>query len=236
MHHGQRLDGHLGAQELDHALDGPRAGPHAVDRLDLAIGDEEQRLEVQHRPDHRLRPADAPSHLDVAQRVEQSEDTRLRDPSLDLGGRLFERGAFSGNSAEKRDGHRNGLAVDHVDGKSLDRGRANPGGFRGRRELLADVDRDAPFVVTRKTAVDLGELPRRWRRGGGQRARCGQPREELLVGDIDSVAKRFLAEEDFERHDLDVVATAPLVGQVGSRVRDDRERPLHLVVVIRRRG
>src|SRR5207302_2534352 len=47
--------------------------------------------------------------------------------------------------------------------------------------------------------------------------------EELLVAHVDAVAKRLLAEEDLEGHYLDAVARAPLVRQVGRRVRDDGE-------------
>jgi hypothetical protein len=47
--------------------------------------------------------------------------------------------------------------------------------------------------------------------------------EELLVSQVDAVAKRVLAEVDLERNDLDAVALAPLGRQVGSRIGDYTE-------------
>src|SRR6202022_491541 len=57
VHHSNVLNGKLAPEVLDHALDRTRPRPHTIDRLDLAVGYEQQRLEVEHGPDHGFRPA-----------------------------------------------------------------------------------------------------------------------------------------------------------------------------------
>src|SRR5207245_9001880 len=59
--------------------------------------------------------------------------------------------------------------------------------------------------------------------GGSARSWRGEAGEELVARHVDPVAKRLVAEKDLERDDLDPVALAPLVGQVGGGVGDDRE-------------
>src|SRR6266851_1818928 len=224
VHHRDVLHRLLRPEELDHARDRARARAHAVDRLDLGVlRNEQERLHVEHRPDHGLGSAEPAAHLQVAKSVEEREHPALEHALLDGLRRLLERRAFRRDATEERDRHRDRLAVDDVDGETLDLLSADPGRFRGGREPRADVDRDASVVVLREAAVDVSELAGRRRRRRGQRARRGEANKELLARHVDLVAKRLLAEEDFEWDDLDLVAVAPLGGQVGSRVGDDRE-------------
>src|SRR6266851_2955136 len=224
VHHRDVLHRLLRPEELDHARDRARARAHAVDRLDLGVlRNEQERLHVEHRPDHGLGSAEPAAHLQVAKSVEEREHPALEHALLDGLRRLLERRAFRRDATEERDRHRDRLAVDDVDGETLDLLSADPGRFRGGREPRSDVDRDASVVVLREAAVDVSELAGRRRRRRGQRARRGEANKELLARHVDLVAKRLLAEEDLEWDDLDLVAVAPLGGQVGSRVGDDRE-------------
>src|SRR5207245_3763862 len=121
VHHRNVLDGTSPPEVPDHALDGARPRPYAIDRLDLAVANQEQRLEVEHRPDHRLRPAQTTAHLEVAKRVEQRENTTLGYALLDRGGSPLEGFAFGRHLAQKGDRHRDGLAVDDVDPEAFNR-------------------------------------------------------------------------------------------------------------------
>jgi hypothetical protein len=94
-----------------------------------------ERLEIQHRPDHRLRPAHAASHLDVAKRVQQAR-TRDFPTRFHRGLRLIEGRALGRHAAQKRDRHRNGLAVDDMDWKPIHRRGADPRSLGGRAQLL----------------------------------------------------------------------------------------------------
>src|SRR5438445_759305 len=159
VHHGDLLDRLLRAEELDHARDRPRAGAHTVDRFDLGVlGHQQKRLEIEHRADHCLGAAEAPTHLQVAKCVEKGEHAALRHAQIDCPGGLFEGGALRRDAAEERDRHRDRLAVDDVDLESLHRLGAHTSCLRGRGKSRADVDRDASVVVLREAAVDLGEL------------------------------------------------------------------------------
>src|SRR5260370_24587517 len=81
MHHPNVLDGRVGFEELDHARDGARPRPDAVDSLDLSVFlDEKQRLDIEQRAYHRLRTAHPTAHFDVAPGGEQREDAAPGDP------------------------------------------------------------------------------------------------------------------------------------------------------------
>src|ERR1700682_6563280 len=73
VHDAHVLDRKIAAEVLDHPRDGAGASANAVDGLDLAIGDEEERLQVEHRADHRLRAAHPSAPLDVAKGGEPRE-------------------------------------------------------------------------------------------------------------------------------------------------------------------
>ncbi len=57
----------------------------------------------------------------------------------------------------------------------------------------------------------------------GQFGRGAQAAEELVVGDVDAVAKRLVLEDDLQRDDCDPIPRAPLFGKVGGGVGDHRE-------------
>jgi hypothetical protein len=163
VHHRHVLDGKLLLEEFDHPRDGPRPRAHTIDGLDLAVGDEQQRLEVEHRADHRLSAGEPPSHLEVAQRVEQRKDTGLRDTLAYRRDGVVETCALRGDAAQKRDRHRHRLAVEDPHIESLHRRRADTRGLGGGGQLGADVDRDAAVVILGQPPVDLGELTGRRR-------------------------------------------------------------------------
>jgi hypothetical protein len=189
-------------------------------------GIQEQRLEVQHGSDHRLSPADAASHLDVLQRVEQRKDAALRHTFLDCGRRLLESRAFRRHATQECKRHGDRLAVDHVHLEALHRLRPHSRRFCSRRQLGADVDGDAAVMVFGEPREHLGKLARRRGRGGWQLGRRRESPEELVIGHVDPIAKRLVSEQHLERYDLDLISLAPFVREVGGGVGDHREAPL----------
>src|SRR5438445_4815355 len=81
-----------------------------------------------------------------------------------------------------------------------------------RGKLRAEVDGDAGVEFGGHSPVDLGEFPWRGRRGGREFRRGREPAEELVVGYVDAIAKRFAAEDDLQRDHLDAIASTPFVG------------------------
>jgi hypothetical protein len=100
---------------------------------------------------------------------------------------------------------------------------AEAGRLAGGAEVGAEVDRDDAVALLLQPGVGLGEVARAGRAGGGQARRRLELAEELVVGQVDAVAKGLLAEEDLERDDLDRVLLPPLRGEVGGGVGDDPE-------------
>ena len=75
VEHDRPLDGPLGHQ-VEHACPRARGGPRAVDGLDRAVLDRDDRLHREHRPDGGLGGADAAAALQVFERVERDVEAR----------------------------------------------------------------------------------------------------------------------------------------------------------------
>jgi hypothetical protein len=71
--------------------------------------------------------------------------------------------------------------------------------------------------------VDLAEVAGAGRAGRRQLLRGLQLLEELVVGQVDAVAKALGAEEDLERDDLDAVFLPPGRREIGCRIGNDAE-------------
>jgi len=66
----------------DHPLEGPSAGAHTADRGDLRT-ESQDRLDLQRRPQHRLRRSDAPTAAQVLQRVQAEPDIKTLASAAD---------------------------------------------------------------------------------------------------------------------------------------------------------
>ncbi len=160
MHHRDVFRRKLAAKELQHPRDGARPRADPLDRFDLAIRNQQQWLEVEHGPDHRLRAAEATAHLEVPERIQQREDAAFGHPLFDGCGCRLERFGLRRNLGQKGDRHRHGLTVDDIDPEAFDRLCTDARRLDRRGKLRAEVDGDAPFIVPGQSPVHVRKLTR----------------------------------------------------------------------------
>ena len=161
-----------GAQQVDHPLERPPRGAHALDRGDLGL-DRQDRLDPERRPEPRLRAGDPPAAPQVFERVD-------REPHLQpLRARRARAHSTSAPPAPPRAAAAAAMITSPSppqavaesntntrEARSPSCSRACCGGADGARHAAREVDRDDLVAGVEQRLVDLEEVAdRRLRRG-----------------------------------------------------------------------
>jgi hypothetical protein len=218
------------ARVIDHSLERPGAGPHALDRDHLAL-DREDRLDLQRRADPRAGGADPPPAPKELERVDREPHLQLRARAPGaLGDLVRVRSRRRGGGRRERhqaEAAGRGGGVEHPDplaalAVALEHLRGLAGRLGGAGQPAGDVDRDHLAPAREQRLVGGGEVADRRLRGGGQRLGLAQLLEERrVVGDVGLRHGALAAVDDVERDDLDPVPLDQIRRQVGRAVGHD---------------
>ena len=150
------------------------AAAHLADRMNDAVVDRQDRLDVEQRPGERLGAADAATLLEVLERGDREDDAVLLLEPLDqrldlLVGRALREPALD-RERQEPDGERGGLGVDDPDPVASDLGGGGDGRLVRAGELRRQLQRVDPLVAC-ELLVDVEEVLRRRLRRRRQRRR-----------------------------------------------------------------
>ena len=151
------------------------AAAHLADRVDDAVVDGQDRLDVEQGAGERLGAADAAALLEVLERGDREDDAVLLLEPLDqrldlLVGRAPREPALD-REREEPDRERRGLGVDDVDPVASDLGGRGDGRLVRAGELRRQLQRVDPLVAG-ELLVDVEEVLRRRLRRRRQRRRA----------------------------------------------------------------
>ena len=193
--------------------------------MHLALGDPEQRLDVEDPAEERLGGADAAAPVQVGERVEEHVDHQPRPARLGVADDRVH--ICAGGEVAERRPHQELDA--HADGSRVDGGHpviellcGERRRLQGSAQLLGDVDAEHPVAgLAEQLAVHRREVLGR-RLGGGRRdAAPGEARVEGVGVEVDAVAELLLTEAHGEGHDPDPEGRRLGGEDVGGAVGDD---------------
>ena len=210
---------------VDELLERLAVAAHSLDGYDLALSNREDRLHVHQLPGECFRAPDAAAAREELERVNREEQTVLAQIALDervdlIVGRPALEPALN-RSREHRRGNRGALGVDRSHPAVSELRGGSAGALERAGEIRCDVDREDAFVGA-ELLVGRQEIAGRRLRRGRQLGRRAEPLVELCGRKVDTVPVTVGPEVDVQRDDAPIRVVILRVGEICSRVDDDR--------------
>ncbi len=217
--------GHAG-RELEDALVGAGTGADAFEWGDFALVDGKDGLDAEDGADQGARPADAAAALEVFEGIDGDVDGDAVHGAASGGDDFGERGSLGGGTGcfedDEPEPEADVVGVDEVDMEVVFEGFAGDGGgVEGSGEFGGDVDGDDFCAIGAGGSVGLLESFDGGLAGAGEEGGIAKAVVEGWGCDVDAVLEGFLAEDDGEGDDDDVVGGHEVAGEVAGGVGDD---------------
>nr|ABZ09364.1 hypothetical protein ALOHA_HF4000APKG7H23ctg3g29 [uncultured marine microorganism HF4000_APKG7H23] len=219
--------GSFGPDNVFDALQGLGLGARALKGVHLPIPQREDGLDAKQGTQQGLGLANAPALLEILQGVQQEVE-------LDLGGRIPSGGGgiLQGSASLGEPGRRHhAQALTQRGAQRVHQLNTNPGDLFGCLSGRVEGAAEQPGCMNRQDVVALGSQPRihlpKSTHAGlgrlGQGPLRGQPGEELLRRDVDTIAEALQPKANDEGDHGDIQRRDQVGGQVGKTIGDNSD-------------